>query len=159
MTIEVPISSGKMVVIIDDIDVELVLQYNWFLVSGRHTFYAIRNMKRPGRKSSQSMHTMITGFRQTDHVDGNGLNNIRENLREVTTSQNKANAVSKTGTSRFKGVCWRADIGKWRAYIMKDYKRISIGNFVCETDAAIAYNEIAVKLFGEYAKLNTMEEL
>lgn len=91
---------------------------------------------------------------EIDHRDTNRLNNMRYNLRAVTGSQNQANQIPRPGTSKYKGVSWDSQRELWRADIRHNYKRIPLGRFVTEKDAAMAYDQKALELFGEYARLN-----
>jgi len=100
----------------------------------------------------------------TDHINGNTLDNTRANLRSCSRSENLANQIKQSGTSsRFKGVAWDARHGKWKAYIgckserTKTGKaRVNIGTFSDELEAARAYNAKAVELFGDFARLNNL---
>ena len=100
------------------------------------------------------MHKLITGYKETDHIDGNGLNNQRGNLRSVTDSQNQMNRKNIRGTSKYKGVYWNKANKKWLARITINQKNIYIGYFLYEHNAAHAYNFKATELYGEYASLN-----
>ena len=106
------------------------------------------------------MHSEITGYARTDHADGNGLNNQRANLRAASASQNAMNIdnrnLSKPAaiSSHFKGVHFDRAAKKWYARIAKDGKRIHLGLFREEVDAATAYNFKAYELFGEFARFN-----
>lgn len=92
-----------------------------------------------------------------DHIDRNTTNNKIENLREATASQNGMNQnTSKNSSSIYKGVCWRKNRNKWQADIAIDHKSKYLGVFKSETDAARAYNNAAIELFGEYANLNVI---
>ena len=93
-----------------------------------------------------------------DHIDNNPLNNKIENLRKVTMSQNIMNSrLNKNSSSQYKGVSWDKSTNKWLAQIRINNKQIHLGRFKSETDAAIAYNEKAKELFGEYSYLNEVE--
>lgn len=87
-----------------------------------------------------------------DHINGVRNDNRLENLRYCTRSQNLANSKKRKGSSQFKGVSFRKDIGKWKAQITMNYKNISLGCFDSEKDASIAYREASVKIFGEFAR-------
>jgi hypothetical protein len=103
------------------------------------------------------MHWMIIADskNETDHINGNSLDNRRENLRLVTHNQNLMNKKKyKNNTSGFKGVYRCRD--KWRAAISIGGKRTHIGSFSKIEDAVKTYNKMAVKVFGEYARLNTI---
>ena len=92
---------------------------------------------------------------QIDHINGNGLDNRKVNLRLCNSSQNQRNARKrKSGTSRFKGVDWHKESKKWRARICVNRKRIHIGRYKSEFEAAQAYDKKAIELFGEFASLN-----
>jgi hypothetical protein len=92
---------------------------------------------------------------KVDHIDGNGLNNARSNLRVLSHSENLANRekTSKT-TNRFKGITKCKRTGKWQAKIMFNYKTIHLGTFVNDADAAKAYDNAALEYFGNAAKVN-----
>ncbi len=89
-----------------------------------------------------------------DHVDGDGLNNCRANLRPVTQSQNSANQRKVRGTSAFKGVSFDKNRNMWAAEIGCGGKRFKLGRFKSETEAAAAYNAKAREVFGEYGRYN-----
>lgn len=93
-----------------------------------------------------------------DHIDGNGLNNRRDNLRLATNQGNSANSKRQIGSaSRFKGVGFHRQTGKWEAFIRHNGKKQHLGLFVVEAEAAQAYNEAALRLFGAFARLNVIE--
>lgn len=159
MTIEIPLSQGK-VVIIDEADVELVRRHKWFANSTRgRTFYALTNIMHPGaidKRTTLSMHRLILGlaesYTQVDHIDGNGLNNRRSNLRICSNSENARNRRKRIdNTSGYKGVSFDARSYKWVAYINFDGKRMHIGYFNTREDAHAAYCKAATKLHGEFA--------
>lgn len=89
-----------------------------------------------------------------DHIDGNITNNHFSNLRWCTRSQNAFNAKNKSGVSRFKGVTRCGT--RWRSYITVDGKQTHLGCFATEEEAGKAYNEYAVKVMGDFAKLNEL---
>lgn len=95
----------------------------------------------------------------TDHINGNRFDNRRCNLRHCTNAENVRNAHAKPkGGSRFKGVYQNATSRKWRAQIGFKGRRIRIGEFATEIEAAVAYNLKAQELFGEFASLNPIPE-
>jgi len=101
------------------------------------------------------MHRLIMGNPQgmeVDHINGNGLDNRRCNLRVVTTSQNQANQHARRGRSSFKGVFKQRS--RWRARIHVQQKGINLGSFLTEEEAARAYDAAALHYFGEHACLN-----
>lgn len=89
-----------------------------------------------------------------DHKNHDETDNTRENLRNVTQMQNLQNRKSKTGTSKYKGVSWSNRTNRWYSAIGANKKLYFLGGFDNEEDAAKAYNEMAVKLHGEFAYLN-----
>ena len=110
-----------------------------------------------GRRGGQMayMHSLITGYRRTDHENGNGLDNQRANLRDTTQSQNCANRGKRRtgGTSRFKGVDLLPS-GRWRARIKVGRAERSLGTFADEAAAARAYDGAAAEAWGTFARLN-----
>lgn len=96
---------------------------------------------------------------QVDHIDGNGLNNKIGNLRAATNSQNQLNkSAHRRNKSGYKGVYFCKDTGRWRADIMLNRKKTFIGRFDCKHKAAKAYNKMAKKLHGSFARLNHIKE-
>jgi len=92
-----------------------------------------------------------------DHKNRDKLDNRKLNLRRCSQSQNSANSIKpKTNKSGFKGVSWNKQMNKWRAVIGHNRKMIRIGWFEKKEDAALAYNETAKKIYGEFAKLNAV---
>lgn len=141
--------------LIDDEDAVLVSKYNWCVAQRGNSTYAIAYIKKEnGKRGLLYMHQLITGFKQTDHINHNGLDNRRINLREVTRSQNSMNQRKTRGVSKYKGVYWNKSRRKWLAQIQINKKHTYLGLFISETEAAEAYNEKAKELFGEYANLN-----
>jgi hypothetical protein len=97
--------------------------------------------------------------RCVDHIDGSRTNNHWENLRYATSSENGMNAKHRTdGLSVYKGVNYQTQAKKWKAQIGLSRKRIYLGIFTSEREAAEAYNAAAREHYGEYAKLNIFED-
>ena len=112
------------------------------------------------------LHHLIIGKPQkgkvVDHINHDdirtGLDNRKDNLREVTVAQNQQNSRSnKNSTSDYKGVSWSEERKRWLAQIRPERKGIYIGRFTCEHQAALAYNEKALELWGEHARLNEVK--
>ena len=139
------------VAIIDDEDYELVSQYKWYPRKSGRNFYAGTNI--PLR-----LHTLIMGKKQgfeIDHINHDGLDNRRCNLRHVTRSQNRHNCRSRLNTSSiYKGVCWHKRDKRWVAAITDNRIRYHLGSYTSEQEAALVYNKEAIKRFGEFAYIN-----
>lgn len=154
------------VALVDDEDWPLVSDYRWHIFeptsrSGQKAGgpYAVASVYGAGaRRASLLMHTLITGWPRTDHIDHDGLNNQRYNLRPATHAQNMHNRLPNVSrTSRYKGVAQTPQRARWRARIAIDGKRHHLGYFGSEEEAALAYNAAALELHGEYACLNQIE--
>jgi len=91
-----------------------------------------------------------------DHINHNGLDNRRANLRPVTLTQNVWNRrkFKKPSRSKYKGVDWSTEMKRWRARIRVNGKRIYLGSFKHEIEAAKAYDTAAAKYHGQFAALN-----
>ena len=85
-----------------------------------------------------------------DHINGNRLDNRKANLRVCTHAQNMRNRALAGG--RWKGLC--KDRGRWRVVVVVDRKRHRIGTFDTQEEAARAYDAAALRLHGEFARLN-----
>jgi hypothetical protein len=142
--------------IVDDEDFYFINQYKWHF-NGR---YAVRNNPPRGSKLIR-MHRIIADAPdgvEVDHINGDRLDNRKSNLRLCNHSENGKNiSISKINTSGYKGVSKNGNC--WRARIRVDGKLISLGYFREKTDAAMAYNHAAKKYFGEFAKLNEIENV
>ena len=154
-TVEIPLSRGY-VAFVDAADASRVLAYKWSARSGNRTMYAHRTVRRAdGRRTSQSLHQFLTGYAITDHINGNGLDNRRSNLREATPAQNGQNRRrGLDNRSGFKGVSWNARDRKWQAHIRVNGPQRSLGYYETAEEAAQAYDAAARDLHGEYAALN-----
>lgn len=157
MTKEIPLSQGK-VALVDDADFDHLSQWKWHVRRQGEQWYASRNVHRAdGRRTTLNMHRAIVdaGELEVDHIDGNGLNNVRANLRVCTPDQNKRNVLLRSvATGRFKGVTPRKSKGDWQARISINGKKKHLGVFADEIDAAKAYDAAARVHYGEYARLN-----
>lgn len=147
----IPLNNGRFV-IVDATDYDKLMKYKWRILSPPE--YALR--KENGK--TIYMHNEImeppAGL-VVDHTDHSGLNNTRENLRIATRAQNSCNQKKKQGcTSKYKGVYFNKERGIYRAAIMANGKRIELGYFEKEIDAARAYDEAAKELHKDFAVLN-----
>lgn len=151
----ITLSKGQ-IVMVDDSDFEYLNQFNWCTLKGKHTFYAFRMVGPKGKRTSVLMHREILNApkgMECDHVDGNGLNNQRSNLRLATISQNRGNHIRKrpNATSKFIGVSLCGATGKWVANIQVNKKYKHLGSHCNEIEAAKAYDAAALEHFKEFA--------
>lgn len=150
---------------VDDDDYEKIKHVAWHAHFNRSgNAYAIHTTSRKniGGQTAMRMHRIIMGLSQddpryVDHVDNNGLNNQKSNLRICTPSQNSANRVSRGKGSKYLGVSFWKRNNKWGVTTAKDGKQYFHGLYVDEKQAAKVYNEKATELHGVFAKLNTIE--
>lgn len=141
--------NGKQI-LIDSDSVELVSPYTW-CVTG--TGYAMSRTKGSATLMHRLLARAVSG-EYVDHINGDPLDNRRTNLRVCQKQQNEFNTkIRSDNKSGYRGVC-AARRGKFRAYIVKDGKQHCLGEFRDPTEAAKAYNQKALELFGEFARLN-----
>lgn len=148
--------------VVDDSDFESLARHRWYAIIRVHTPYAARSVRSGGKKSMILMHRHLMGLlagdsRQVDHVNSDGLDNRRTNLRIATSQHNHYNFQARSGSSTFKGVSWNKRAGKWLASIGYEKRRRFLGYFDQEADAALAYDEAARLLHGEFARFNFPE--
>jgi hypothetical protein len=157
---EIKLTQGKFA-IVDDCDYAYVSKFRWH--ARRDTrkqgdvWYAARNVKTATKTTIGLMHRELLGVEpglMVDHVDGDGLNNRRENIRTCTVKQNNCNQRKRDGSSLFKGVSLIRSSGKWRASIKIDGASRNLGNYPTEREAAAAYDATAASAFGNFARLN-----
>lgn len=151
----IPLTQGKFA-LVDDEDYEWLSQWKWCADKGRNTYYASRNDNENKRQTTIRMHRELCQSEEdVDHIDGDGLNNQKRNLRSCSSGQNSYNQrKSKNNTSGFKGVSWDKEKKKWAAYINFQRKKIHLGYFEDKIDASKSYDNAAIKYFGEFASLN-----
>lgn len=156
MTQMIPLTKGYFA-IVDDEDFERVSQYKWYAHIGESSGPYARQYP------IGQMHRLILDappHLYVDHIDGNGLNNRRSNLRLCTKGQNAANSIlPSTNRSGFRGVWLHRPLQKWRAGIRFQGRNISLGCFDDPIEAARAYDAKALELFGEFARLNFPQEV
>lgn len=145
--------------IVDDDVFEWASNLNWHVVKHPRKIYATRNVQlQDGTRIKRLLHRDIlgaTGKIEVDHIDGDGLNNLRGNLRVCTRAGNNQNRkLADSSVSGFKGVSFNKPLGKWQARIMHGTASIWLGLFEDASEAARAYDNKAVELFGEFAWLN-----
>lgn len=154
--------TNGMYALVDDEDYEWLNRWSWYVCTAPRTFYAQRTTAVGGKHAVPRMHREILQPTDSkiwvDHINGNGLDNRRSNLRKCTQSQNLANSSKySNNTSGFKGVFTnKRCVGqnKWRAQIRHENKAIHIGSFHNVREAARAYDKVAIELFREFARPN-----
>ena len=157
---EIPLTRGK-VALVDDEDYVDVSRFKWYAHTNYRVFYAIRNITIAGKRKAVKLHRYIMRAPdgvEVDHLNGDGLDCQRANMRLCSRSENQQNTPAYRGNgSGFKGV-ERFDGGeKWRARIRVDGKQRHLGLFNSKEDAARTYDVAARLYFGEHARLNFPE--
>lgn len=160
--IEIPLTQGY-VTLVDDMDADIA-DKKWCVKCTPRSPYAIRSISIDGKATRLYVHRVIleriigrplADGEFVDHIDGDGLNNTRSNLRLASKQQNNCNrGLDRDNRSGVKGVHWRPTRGKWQARITINQKIKHLGYFVNIDDAAKCYNDAAIALFGEFAWLN-----
>lgn len=147
--------------IVDDDDYEKVNQYKWYAQTKRYVQYARRVAYKNGGQFTVSMHRFVMDCpddMQVDHINHNGLDNRKENLRICTNQENSRNMIKRKPTTLglIKGVVISKCIKSkpYKAHIRYNGKTKDIGYFANVEDAAKAYDKKALEYFGQYAQLN-----
>lgn len=152
---QISLSQGQFA-LVDDADYVWLNQWKWHALRHHNTFYAMRQQNNGDYSKRQhiSMHGQILNLPQGtegDHVDGNGLNNQRSNIRISTHQQNMHNMKKRSdNTSGFKGVTFDKRRNKWRAQIQVNNKPIHLGYFDTAESGHSAYQEASEKYHGEF---------
>lgn len=157
----IPLTQGK-VTLVDDEDYDELNRYKWYAHNTFKNWYALRSDYINIKQKTIRMHHQVTGFRykMIDHIDRNGLNNQKCNLRPCNHSQNRKNArLHKNNKSGLRGVFWNEQRKKWETSICKDGKAIYLGLFDDKIEAAHIVDKKAKELFGEFAILNFPEKV
>ncbi len=147
---KIQLTQGKEA-IIDDEDFELVSKHKWHCVLIGGSSYACNNRK-------EYLHRVLMNpniDKMVDHVNGNGLDCRRSNMRLCIRQENHRNLRKSTNnTSGFKGVCFDITRNKWKASIGHERKKIHIGYFNSKEEAAINYDKKSSEIFGNFACTN-----
>ena len=161
-TIEIPLTKGYITVV-DALDADLA-EHKWCVSSRR---YATLSVLLRGKRTLTCIHNAILERvigrallkgEEVDHIDGDRLNNRRNNLRLATHAQNMANRkLQKNNKSNFRGVSFHKGSQKWRAEIQKEGTKTNLGYFNTPEEAYAAYLEASNRLFGEFARNDNKE--
>lgn len=152
---QIPLTQGKFA-LVDDEDFERVSQFKWTYKKSINTGYAQRTLW-PSNKHLYLHSFILNTSEMVDHINGNGLDNRKINLRHANKAINSMNRIKqKNNTSGYKGVHkYKIKLRKpFQAYIKVNGKRKHLGMFSTALEAAKIYDLAARKYFGEYANLN-----
>lgn len=148
---KIKLTQGKFAWV-DDEDYEYLNQWKWHVKKDEKTFYAQRSIKRNGKWTTIKMHQVLAELmgitERMDHINRNGLDNCKNNLRPATHKQSAENrGMFKNNTSGYKGVCWYKRYLKWYAYIRHNDEQIYLGYFNKKEDAVKARKAAEKKYF------------
>ncbi len=149
------ITTKGEVIMVDSDDFDRLSQWKWYVCrNGKGHSYAMRRGDRRGKiRKTVGMHRVVMNApagMQVDHINHDGLDNRKTNLRLVTRIQNQWNRKPNGKASKFKGVCWSTANKKWYARITLENERRHLGSFKNEEDAAKAYEIAAKEYQGEF---------
>jgi hypothetical protein len=158
----IPLTQG-LVAVVEDQDFAALSKFKWYAAKKRNgQAYAVRGDYSLGRSRRTTIHMsrciIECAHGYVDHINGNSLDNRRGNLRVCTNQQNSFNKTRTTKrggvTTKFKGICWHKRLKKWQANICFNSRKIHIGYFDTEAEAACAYDQKCKHLFGQFAAPN-----
>ena len=148
---EIQLTQGK-VALVDDGDFDYLNRFTWHL---NNSGYAVNMTRRIANKQKATlMHRLIMNTPnnlQVDHIDHDGLNNQKYNLRNCTKRQNRINSKPK---NKYKGAYYFERHNRFQSFITVNSNRIYLGTFKTIEEAALAYDKSAILYFGEFANLN-----
>lgn len=153
----ISLTQGK-VASVDDGDFESLNKKKWFAMNRGRLWYAVRTEKDENGKTVQRlMHRTIlsapTGM-DVDHINGDGLDNRRENLRTCSHAENCRNrGYNSNSKSGIKGVIWDKSRNKWTAGVKVDGKRYNLGRFSSKDEAVEVYRKALKHYHGEFAHI------
>lgn len=152
-------NKGKFVALVDDEDYEYLNQFRWNVYYASKTYYTHMNICKEGRNTTIPMHRLIMNTPkglEVDHIDHNGLNNQKYNLRNCTHADNQMNSVRDRKEIKYRGVYIRKlkKHIRYTARLRHNGIYYWLGQFHNPIDAAKSYDRKAKELFGEFASLN-----
>ena len=140
---------------------ERLRKYEWLSKKGKKSFYARRRVPngKGGKETLVYMHQEVIKVPDgmvVDHINHDGMDDREANLRAATRAQNIRNRkkFAKSSSSKYKGVYLRKKTRKWEVKITFERKKIHLGTFCDEIEAAKAYDRAAIKYHGDFASLN-----
>jgi len=163
----IPLTKG-MTALVDDQDYEELSHYRWYAHRGKNdVYYAYRDVWHSQEKwkekipmHRQLMQEFITKEKYfIDHINHNGLDNRRNNLRSCTNAENMWNCTKHRDSNTPKGVYWDKQRQKWGVQICCHYKKYCLGRFDDLEQAVLAYNKKAKELFGNFTTPITSQEV
>jgi hypothetical protein len=158
---QIQLQHGR-VALVDSADFDLVRRYRWRLHQLPHGTYVLARVYTSGQIKRVYMHRLILGLTNplelADHINGDGLDNRRSNLRVANRSENACNSGKRVNnTSGFKGVSFFKRYQRFRATICVNGKQVHIGYYDTAEVAARAYDARAIEVHGAFAYLNFKE--
>lgn len=159
---KLPLSQGLFSVVNNE-DWERLSTFKWCATKNGTKWYAKRRAVVDGKQTSVYLHKEVLRIKDStvlvDHKDGDGLNNRRRNLRISTKSANAWNSRPQAGSSsKYKGVSLTANVSasgrKWHSYAKFDGRKVNLGYFYTEIEAAKAYDKAVRSRIGAGALLN-----
>lgn len=158
---ELVILSKGFKTIIDKEDYKFVNSFKWYACQKDNRYYASRTVRYGNRKDNKKHHLFLHRILLNapegifvDHINGNSLDNRKNNLRLCSNKENSRNRKIK---NKYKGIKKNLNCKTWSARITVDQIELYLGCFKNDIDAAMAYNEAAIKYFGKFAKLNDVK--
>jgi hypothetical protein len=146
---------GRHEVIIDDEDWVKIKKFTWYILYNKNKNRSVKCVSTNDREGNIKLHKLVTGYKLTDHINGNPLDNRKSNLRDCSHAENMRNrGLHANNSSGFKGVSFHIKSNKFQVNIRIGGKPIYLGLYTHVKDAARAYNKAALKYHGEFARLN-----
>ena len=162
MTKEIMLPSGHVTIVSDE-DYDMLSKHKWYASNGKGKYYVSSNTKIEGFRRHILMHRLIMGILdnpdiQVDHINGDTLDNRRENLRICNRAQNSQNKIGNPeASSIFKGVIWDPIRCHWIMSINSGGKYKHVRSIKNEWVASLIYDLLAFDMFGDFAKYNHSE--